>query len=298
MLEQGAVLVPEEGVWRFYLVEDALVSTPLVHVLRLDADHAKAERDRLYRRSRGDRPEAGRRPPEVLRSMEQTLLQSVVDGNGFELRDLGERGEEGASGGLVVSLQWSSGDAPKLWLRGQLAADGDRGSASVDLPLPIPDALADLSYEEVWRALVSRAADVEEAQLLEWMDRTDSPVLPTSMQCWPAAARRSFMTDLQVPSVSVGEIGTFDSTCINGVPLVAESDSAAQEWAEWLLWDGIATYVVPSDIERKQRAVMGRFPLHRPQLPDAAALLERAQSTPHDRTARFLLAPADLGLWS
>jgi len=30
-LEFGAILIPEEGTWRFYLLEDPLVGSPLVH---------------------------------------------------------------------------------------------------------------------------------------------------------------------------------------------------------------------------------------------------------------------------
>lgn len=298
MLEHGAVLVPEEGVWRFYLVEDALVSSPLVHVRRLDADHAKAERDRLYKRGRGDRPEPGRRPPRTLTDMERILLRSVTDGSGFEVRDLGERGEEGPSGELVVSLQWTPGQAPRVWLRGRLPSEEGGRAESVDMALPIPAGLEVLSYDDVWFALVSSAAGVRQEHLMDWQQRAGALVLPTNMERWPTAVRRSFMTDLQVPAVSVGEIGQFDTTRLEGVPLVAESDAAAQQWAEWLLWDGISAYVVPSDIDRARHAVRGQFPLHRPNLPDANELLRRARSAPQDRTARFILAPADLGLWS
>ncbi|MCB9661723.1 MAG: hypothetical protein R3B40_15655 [Polyangiales bacterium] len=166
------------------------------------------------------------------------------------------------------------------------------------MALPIPAGLEVLSYDDVWFALVSSAAGVRQEHLMDWQQRAGALVLPTNMERWPTAVRRSFMTDLQVPAVSVGEIGQFDTTRLEGVPLVAESDAAAQQWAEWLLWDGISAYVVPSDIDRARHAVRGQFPLHRPNLPDANELLRRARSAPQDRTARFILAPADLGLWS
>lgn len=299
MLEEGAVLVPEEGVWRFFLAEDPLVDAPLVHAQRLDAEYAKAERDRLYKRDRGDRPEPGQRPPRLLGGQDHGLRRSVVDGRSFELRDLGERGEEGPSGELVLALQWSPGEAPKLSLRGRLQGGDDRAKGpSVDSPLSIPPVLADFSYEELWATLVARATRVHEDQLYQWMDRAGVPVLPARMDSLSEAVRRSFMVDLQVPAFSLDELGSFDATRLEGVPLVAESDGAAQEWAEWLLWDGIHAYVVPSDIERIRRDVTGKFPLHRPRLSDPAALLHRARSSPRERTARFLLAPADLGLWS
>ncbi len=299
MLEQGAVLVPEEGVWRFYLVDDPLVAAPLLHVQRLDADHAKAERDRLYKRGRGERPESGQRPPRLLTNTIRQLLRSVSEGKGFELRDLGERGEEGPRGELTLLLTWAPGKDVQVALRGRLpSGDGGDKPRSVDAPLVVPSVLDALTYEEAWALLVSRATQVREDVLYAWMDRAGTPVLPTRMGDWPDGVRRSFMADLKVPQFQVDDLGPFDATRLEGVPLVADSDPAAQEWAEWLLWDRIATYVVPSDIEGLRREVAGRFPLHRPRLPDADALLRRAKSEPQDRTSRFLLAPADLGLWS
>lgn len=299
MLEDGAVLVPEEGVWRFHLVDDPLVTAPLLHVQRLDADHAKAERDRLYKKNRGERTEAGRRPPRLLSEEVNQLLRSAVDGKGLELRDLGERGEEGPQGELTLVLTWGPGEAANLGLRGQLPVGGGGGKPlSIDARIAVPPYLAELTYDEAWALLVAHATDVDEDELYSWMDRAKAPVLPTHLEGWPDGVRRSFMADLQVPRLAVDDLGAFDATRLEGVPLVAKSDQAAQEWAEWLLWDRIDAYVVPKDIGDLQKEVAGRFPHHRLRLPEAGDLLRRAQASPQERTSRFLLAPADLGLWS
>ncbi len=298
MLEQGAVLVPEEGVWRFHLVEDPLVANALLHAERLDAEHAKAERDRLYKRQRGDRPEQGRRPPRVLASQLQTLLMSVADGAGFEVRDLGERGEEGPRGSLRLTLRWSPGDSPVVALGGRLAGDDGRSGARVDAGLALASVLAELDYDELWATLVERATGVDGQSLFDWMDRAGVPVLPTTMEGWSRAVRRSFQADLEIPAVSLDDLGAFEPSKLEAVPLVAESDAGAQQWAEWLLWDAIDGYAVPKTIDDLRGSVAAKFPLQRPRLPDAEQLLDRARSSPRERTSRFLLTPADLGLWS
>ena len=299
MLEQGAVLVPEEGVWRFHLVDDPLVLVPLVHVERIDADHAKDERNRLYGRQRGDRPEQGLRPPPILSERVNELLRSAHDGSAFELRDLGERGQEGPAGSLRLSLRWASNGAPVVKLNGTLpSAEEGPHPSGVDATLPAAPALSKLAYPTLLVALIQRAAGVDGNTLVDWMNRASVPVLPTTMARWPEAVRRSFQCDLQVPATTLDEIGSFEPSELGGVPLVAASDAAAQEWAEWLLWNGIATYVIPNDIDELSRKIAGQFPLHRPRLPDAQELLARARSQPNESTSRFLLTPADLGLWS
>lgn len=298
MLEQGAVLVPQEGVWRFHLVQDPLVPNELVHAERRDPGKAKAERDRLYKRQRGDRPERGRRPPRVLSSQIQTLQMSVADGGAFEVRDLGERGEDGPRGSVVLTLRWSPGGSPVVGLRGHLPGQEPPSGVSVDARLPLASVLAELDYDELWATLVEVATGVDGQSLLEWMDLAGAPVLPTTMEEWPPAARRSFQVDLEVPPVLLDELGEFEPSTLEAVKLVAESDAAAQEWAEWLLWDAIDGYVVPKTIDELRGAIAARFPLHRPRLPDARQLRDRALSSPRERTSRFILAPADLGLWS
>ncbi len=297
LLERGEVLVPEEGVWRFFLVADPLVAMPLVHVHRMATDAAKDERAQLYKRQRGDRPAAGRAPPKVLRDHLEVLLRSVADGGSFQIRDLGDRGETGPAWHLLLSLDVDANAAIRVSLRGQLKVE--EGSAkAVDTLLALPSEQADLTYEEIWAMLVSTASGLSEDLLFEWMEAAGAPVLPGRMDGWPEPARRSLATDLQIPAFKLADLGPFDATKLEAVALVPESGAAAQAWAEWLLWDSIQRYVVPSEIARLHETVLAKFPLYRPELPDPHALLKRAKAEPQGRTARYLLAPSDLGLWS
>ena len=298
MLEDGAVLVPEEGAWRFYLVEDPLVAAPLLHAQRLDTAHAKSERDELYQQQRGNRPHPGSQPPKSLADMQEELLRSATSGARFEVIALGQRGEYGPQGTLRVGLEWTPGESPNLWLRGHLPsvtrAKGDR----IDVALRHTVALQQLTHDALWFELGAKATGLQPDELKEWKERAGNLVMPTSMAELGDDARRLFMTTLPVPTVEFEGLGTFEPTHLENVSLVAESDRAAQEWAEWLLWEAINSYCLPGDVDAKRHAVARQFPLHRPQLPDADALLDRARSNPHEPAARFLLAPYDLGLWS
>lgn len=297
MLEYNEVLVPEEGVWRFYIVEDQLVERALVHVQRLDIDDAREERNRLYRQ-RSDRSGRGVRIPEALADLVRVPLRSAVDESSFEVRELGQRGEPGGEEVLVVSLEWAQGEAPSVYLRGRLSGGTSKDTVSVDRKLSISAGLEKLSYPDVWTALVSGATKTPADHLHYWRRQAGKIVLPTNMEPWKHAERRTFMTTLAIPKIRVAGIGHFEESRLEGVELVAENPAAAQMWGEWLLWDSISAYVVRSDIERAREDVRARFPMHRPNLSDADDLLRRARRDPQEKTAKFILAPADLGLWS
>ncbi|MDC0715228.1 hypothetical protein POL68_42660 [Stigmatella sp. ncwal1] len=302
-LAQGAVLVPEEGIWRFYLIDDPLIDLPLVHVVRLEASNAREERDLLNQaKTRGEnRPSLGAPAPGSL--AQETLLKrfltSVVHGRGFEVRDLAPRGEPGPSGSLRLSLEWSPKSAPQLVLQGRLPMTEERAQADVDLQAGTPIECGAISYEEVWRTLVSAARRVPIEELAQWQSTTQRHLLPVSLDAsLPEAARRTMQMDLESPSTRIGRLGQFNPARLRGVDLVPRSEADAQAWAEWLQWDALDRYVTPTGLLEKARQVTARFSYHRPHLPDPKALLARALRTPLESRSRFLLAPSDLGLWS
>lgn len=298
MLEQGAVLVPEEGSWCFYIVDDPLVPGSVVHVERIDTEDAKAERKHLKERGRGNLPGSGNRLPRRLVESKDTLLQSVASGQAFELRDLSERGENGNSSGMLLVLSWEVGQDPAVRLEGRLDSEQRGAGRRIDHTLGSVPALRAWSYDTLWADLVSRATGASDEELLAWAERIGAHVLPTQMSQWPDAARRTFLADLDIPSGSIHGLGSYEASKLAGVSLVPRTDDDASIWAEWLQWDSIDRYLTPQGLAEMSQRVLDRFPLHRPWLPDPEDLLERARREPRTPRSRFLLAPADLGLWS
>ncbi|HEX8441941.1 hypothetical protein [Archangium sp.] len=302
-LEQGAVLVPEEGVWRFYLVEDPLVDVSLVHVARLEAQTAKDERNALYeaKREGASRPTPGAPLPGALAqpALVRRFLTSIATGKGFELRHIARRGESGPSGTLRLILEWPEASPPQLILRGQLPQDGQDARSRVDHRAGTPAACASIPYDGVWRALLIAARGVQAAELARWHDLAGHRVLPVAFDDGlRELSRRTMRLDVDVPPTNMNPLGRFDATRLGDVQVVPRSDADAQAWAEWLQWDALDRYATPAWLTKMAEELTRRFPYHRPRLPNSSALLNRALRAPMEPRARFLLAPADLGLWS
>ncbi len=302
-LAHGSVLVPEERLWRIYWLEDVLVDAPLLHVQPLDAPSAKQERKELNanRRERGPRPDNGQRQSPILKEAadKQHIYTSVVNGKLFAVQQLARSGQTGPTSSLTLHLDWEVDQPLSVWLRGHLSAGEGGPPLRVDTSLGVPGVCQGLEYDELWSFMVASATGLDIEELYHWQDRASRPLLPTEHSRWDPGACRSFRADLKTPPLQLDnpKLGKFDASRLEGVELIPRTQVAAQEWAEWLLWDGLQDYMVPSTLDEASRAVEQRFPLYSLKLPSPGRLLQQARAQPAEARSRFLLAPADLGLW-
>ena len=295
-LEHGEVLVPEEGIWRFFVVDDPLVPGSLVHAQRLAPEPVRKEREAAKVRPRGERPQVNR-PPACLRGcLRQAPLESIQNGHLFQLSELAESGATGPTGELRLTLAWDA--EPSIRLSGRLPLDGEGTNPKpIDARVSIPGVVTRLSHEALWRSLVTRATQVSGAELLRWQAIAGKPVVPVPFPSLPAAARLAFRRDIEVPAPELGELGRFETTVLKDVDLVPAADRDAQAWLAWLQWEAITDYVTPRSLEEQGREQRSRFPHHCPTALSALELLARAR-TERDERSWFLLGPSDLGLWS
>lgn len=323
-LRTGKVLVPEEGLWRFYMAEDVLVESSLIHVERLDAGNAKEERDALFqaKQQKRSRPDPGQPRPEYLGQCAEVgwIFNSLVQRWDFAVEEIAKRGELGPKGALTLCIDWEPGKRPGLRLRGSLLSPPKQERPAhkkehqekqakteqekavplrVDYPLDEPEVCAGTQYEQVWQYLVAAGLGVPVGEVAGWCNKTGEPLAPVAFSNkLPNAARSTMSMDVQAPRGELPGLGEFEETAIAGVKLVPRTPGDAQQWAEWLQWQLITRYATPAWIADHNREIRARFPHHRPALPDADSLIVRALKIPGDKTARYLLAPYDLGLWS
>jgi hypothetical protein len=303
-LEHGEVLVPEEGAWRFYFVDDPLIDDGLIHVERFEPPRARDERDELHqaKRERRQRPERGERVPAVIRGAADAgyVWFSVATGQAFEVRGVGTAGLTADPTSLRLMLEWSPNAAPSVAVRGELNRPGRQMEAlRVDRTLSTPRALETVAFDDAWTALVATGARVPIEEVRAWCERTRDRVLSVAFtDALGSAERRAMRTDLDIPRVDLGTLGRFEPTRLIGVTLVPQTDADAQRWAEWLQWETIQDYATPDLLQDQASQVSARFPYHQPRLLDAPRLLQAARNNPQNERSRFLLAPADLGLWS
>jgi hypothetical protein len=292
-LDHGEVLVPEEGVWRFFVVDDPLVPAALVHAQRLEAEPVWKERKAAKdARNSGTARQQSEHPPSLLEDCCGDLpSMSVQDGHLIQLVELADRGAAGPQGEMRLLLTWD--DKPSVYLAGRLPAE----SKQIDAAIELPDVINQLSYELLWKALVTHATGVQSSELDRLRTVAGKLVVPAPFHPLPNTARRAFRRDINVPESSWKGIGRFESTTLKDIDLVPSTESEAQDWLEWLQWEGINDYVTPDLLEQKSLELRSKFPYHKPRARSPHELLKIALAAKDDQ-ARFLLAPSDLGLWS
>ena len=276
-LSHDEVLTPEQGLWRFSMVNDPLLPA-LVHAERLKS---------------GPNAPMGspEKVPAALKGLRGKMpVASLRDGHLLQLVELSEHGAPGPGERIRLQLTW--GD--RLTLRASLTVEGQ---TNVERELDLPPVLESASREALWRELVAGATGISEQELERWYGVARGPVVPTSFIEAPVEARRSFRRNLEVPALDLRTLGRFGPTRLDDVELVAQTEADAQSWLTWLQWESIDSYVTPSRLERDAETLVARLRPHRPVPLSPTALLERARRH-RDERAWFLLAPSDLGLWS
>lgn len=297
LLERNVVLSPEEGVFRFYYTDDPLVGGSLLHVVAIDTPEAKDERKALNGNGRVGRVERGDGTPTALAEAGEQPATSLATGELFQVQRVARQGARAMSEGLRLTLMWTPEALVRVQLEGRLSSPNRKAGIDVDAALePVP-VLTDSSYDDIWVALVNAATDVDIDTLLLWRGRVQESALPTSVADWPDAGRRTMVVDVPVPETRFEGMGDFEPTELSNVRLVPQSAVAAREWAEWLQWDDIDSYMMPARLIEIAVAARRRMAPWRPTLPKPAALLARAKASPSEATSRRLLAPSDLGLW-
>ncbi|WP_437656613.1 hypothetical protein [Sorangium sp. So ce1182] len=296
-LDHGEVLVPEEGIWRFFVVDDPLVPAVLIDVRRLEAEPVRKEREAAKEaRARGERSPQPERSPDLLRRCCGVgPLRSVSHGPLFQLVELGDRGSSGLRGQLRLEFTWDA--APSIRLSGRLPSQDDGESAKpIDAEVDLPEVVGRWSREALWKMLVTHATRVPGAELDRWRAVAGRSVVPAAFHSLPEAARRVFRRNLDVPASDLQELGRFDPTVLKDVDVVPATQVDAQAWLSWLQWEAVNDYALPVDLERKSGELHALFPHHQPRALSASELLARARAERGDRSW-FLLAPSDLGLW-
>lgn len=295
-LEHGEVLVPEEGVWRFFVVDDPLVPDALVHVQRLESEPVRKEREAAKARPRGERPQVDRTPTLLRGCVRGAPRESAQNGHLFQLAMLAESGATGPTADLRLTFTWDS--EPALRLSGRLPLEEDGTTVKpIDAGLAVPEPVARLSRDLLWRSLVTRATQASEAELQRWQATAGRHVVPVPFASLPAAARHGFRRDLDVPVSELPGLGRFEATVLTDVEVVPASEGDAQAWIAWLQWEAITDFVTPPILDHQGREQRARFPHHSPRVLSAPELLAKARAD-RDERAWFVLGPSDLGLWS
>lgn len=297
-LEYGQVLVPEEGVWRLYWVDDPLVPQGLIHAQRIETDDARNEIKASKEARDGNVPPLRAEP--IPAALKPHLLKipylSVQEGSLFQPISVAGNGGLGPRGSIRITLEWD--EEITIRIHGALPSAGDDvKSKPFDTAIEPVGEISNLTYAELWDSLVSGATGITREDLAAWREKAGKPLLPSKLETLPEPSRFAFVKDLDIPPLEVRGIGAFDATVIKDVDLVPDCESEAQRWLHWLQWQEVNDYQMPVPIEYRGASLLAMFEYHypTPMTPEKmAAIAIQGKAT----NARYILAPYDLGLWS
>ena len=292
-IEQEKVLISEEGVWRFYYLDDPLIKDRLIHFEPMEVPKAWEERRDLYRQKR-QRPNHSIPTPDFLKWHQDHTFISVIDGTPFMLQDISKEGENLLSEELTMHTKVTPDKKLDITLQGELKSPSRNGfPLRVDQYFDPPEDLLSITYNEVWMELATQGSGVEPHKYGADL------VVPVHFDEIDEAARNSMHKDIQVPNPDLNnlELGCFETTKLKGARIEPDTDEDAQQWARWLLLNGLDDYKTPQLIRKDEQEIHKRFPNHPIQLIDAEDLLQDACACTDKTWSRFLLAPYDLNLW-
>ena len=293
-IEREKVLISEEGVWRFYYLDDPIIKDRLIHFEHIEVPKAGEERRSL--KNGGSRPNNSAFTPEFLKRHQEHTFISVVDSTPFMLQEMSKKGEKLSSEKLTLHTKVTPGKKLDITLQGELKSPSRKGSPlRVDQYFDPPEDLLSVTYNKVRVELETQGSDVAPREYGE-----GNLVVPVRFdERLDKAARSSMRMDIQVsnPDLSSLGLGQFETTELKGVSIEPETDEDARQWARWLLLNGMDAYKTPELIREDEEKIHERFPNHQIQPTDPNELLQEAIASTDQLWSRFLLAPYDLNLW-
>jgi hypothetical protein len=293
MVKSSRILMPEQDLWRFYLVDDPLVPNPLVHLERVKAEPAhhvvsKAKKGEEIS-GRGDTT------PSLLKELVNGhASRSLADSTLRQVQEVSAKGKSQEWGTLELHLNWLPETQPRVSLSGRL-----QGAKNPALDQAMTGSLLpDWTYEDLWIKLAAKASDSLVGDICIIREKFGLLAIPGWFDALDSQERKSFEKTLRTPEIELDSIGVFSPSMLQQVSLFPENETEAQRWCEWLQFEQITNYVTPDQLRDQAQKVLGKFPFHQPQPLEPDAIMVQALSRSNDPAMRHILAPADLGLWS
>ncbi len=269
--QTGVVLLPQRGAWTVWASEDPVLRSRVVAVEPWGEPSAYDERatKRAFSRLPAWLIETFGRPCEPLSGSHHAVR---LDELGKE-----QKGEAIDAGGqLRVTLTI---DPTEVRLR----VTGDLGDRRVDADASAPG----LSYNAVWTTLVHQAG------LRQQWD-AHRKALWVAFRETSEIERTTVQRAVQIEGPTLPDLGRFDATTIEHVPLRPWSKSDAAEWSEWRLLHSISGYAIDDALEIAHREASAPFEDMAPECPSRAALAERVRGADKPPPVYWRLqAPAD-----
>lgn len=227
-LDDGRVMVPEEGIWTIWASDDPLFDYP---VLRVEPCRESSAYDEVLgdkKQETKKRSDSFETIPKWLTASVHKLSQPSAIGNGLIRLDSIEPRIERTDHEAQLEVTWSPEDR-NLILKGKIAKNEVNAT-------PLAPAV---SFEEVWKEVL------EDNDLWSSWSR-DKSCLLVSFSETKEQEREPMQRQLEFEKPRLSQFGSFDATR-RPVSIFPASQTDAQHWAEWILQNKINTYATESD---------------------------------------------------
>ncbi len=172
-LQQGQILVPEEKIWRFYLVNDPLIECGLLHVEPI------APKDN----TQGEKSNRGNDFAQLRSICVQNrdgLVCSVIDGLAFSLKNiLANDGNVGITGEIELVLECDLNNSKRMYLKGTLPNGKTNSSHGIEKgEMSLPPTLETRTHRSLWIELAKQFKELYETEknALDGLANTDVPL--------------------------------------------------------------------------------------------------------------------------
>ncbi|WP_417783834.1 hypothetical protein [Terasakiella pusilla] len=290
-LERGTVLVPKQGIWRFYLIDDPLIPYPVIHMERIKTEESHKQVSKNKKGEKDSRTKVST-PPLLSRNIKTPVQRSLVDSKLRQIQDVSEKGHEHTLTTVQLELTWPAESAPTIRLTGKLPQSDQQIDTAVNSDL------TEWTYLKLWTELASKASGIPIAELSSLRERRGVRVIPVFFENTTAESRQNFQMNFEVPEIRLHGLGEFLRSTLEHVDICPATDRDAQNWCEWLQWHKITDYVTPGILRQQAEDILPQFPLYQPKPLEPDAILKFALNNNNCSASRYVLAPADLGLWS
>lgn len=261
-LDSEQIFVPERGSWTIWESNDPLLDYPILRVDPWNEPTANIE-------VRGkDKKNDERKFMDVSRTLRPAVgrVAAPACGGGTLLRidELQDKAEV-ADPGDKLKLVWNVGEG-KMRLAGSL-----RG-----VPLNTVLEAPSITVEEVWQQLLE-----SEGLWTQW-DRVRNALLLGFTET-KDRERESLRRDLAIATPTLGDLGNFDATTIQDVPIYARTATDAEQWAQWRLRVRLLDYATSERFGTWSKEATAPFASYRISVPSRTDLAMSEWASRGDR---------------
>jgi hypothetical protein len=246
-LQNGQIMIPEQGAYILFITEDSLLREAIIRVER-DIAVEQTESSAYFRNNkrmqREQVAENLQKPSYLNKYVHGYLFRQVANSNApIQINSISDRVARSARRlSASVSLELEPGSEPVLRVKSTVG-----NSSSVEI---CTETRFNKTYNEVIEALT---ANIGSLLILD-----GEPILLVAWASLNPNEAESFRKQITVEAPQLWEFGTFESTSINLRILPATIEDATA-WANFLLKQSITTYTDKLEYEHKIQKVTAKF---------------------------------------